>query len=152
MREPRTTLPGIVIRTMGASHIAFAPADLDRRFARESLPDHGNLLANLVRWAAAGNIPVSVEGRGLVDCNLYRQPGHLILHVVNLTSAGTWRAPIDELIPLGPFQVKVKLPAGITGRSVQLLVAGGERTAKIQEGWVAFEIASVIDHEVAVIR
>ncbi len=152
MREPRTNIPGLVLRAAGAGHVAFVPADLDRRFARESLPDHGNLLANLVRWVSAGGIPISVEGRGLVDCNLYRQPGRLILHVVNLTSAGTWRAPIDELIPLGPFQVNVKLPEGVTGRSVQLLVAGGERTATVQQGRVAFEIASLIDHEVAVIR
>jgi hypothetical protein len=28
------------------------PADLDRRFGRDNLPDHGDLLANLVRWAS----------------------------------------------------------------------------------------------------
>jgi hypothetical protein len=34
----------------------------------------------------------------------------VILHVVNLISAGTWRAPIDELIPVGPLKIGVKLP------------------------------------------
>ena len=31
-------------------------------FARDNLPDHGNLLANLVRWAAHDNIPLTVDG------------------------------------------------------------------------------------------
>ena len=29
------------------------PADIDRRYAAEHLPDHAPLLANVVRWAAA---------------------------------------------------------------------------------------------------
>ena len=51
------------------------PADLDRQFGRYNLPDHGNLLANLIRWAAKDNIPLAVECAGLIDCNLYHQPG-----------------------------------------------------------------------------
>src|SRR5438876_990471 len=87
----------------GHGRVAFLPADLDRRFARDNLPDHGDLLANLIRWAARDHIPLSVEGAGLVDCHLYRQPGRLILHLVNLTSAGAWRQPVHELIPVGPL-------------------------------------------------
>jgi hypothetical protein len=59
------------------------------------------LLANLVRWAAASRIPLEVRGAGLIDCHLYRQPGRVILHLVNLTNAGAWRSPVDELIPVG---------------------------------------------------
>ena len=42
-------------------------------FRRDNLPDHGNLLANLVPLAG-GDIPLAVEGPGLIDCHLYRQP------------------------------------------------------------------------------
>ena len=82
---------------------------------RDYLPDHANLLANLVRWTASDNIPLSVQGPGLIDCHLYQQQGRLILHLVNLTSSGTWRSPIDELIPIGPLKVKVKLPIAVSG-------------------------------------
>jgi hypothetical protein len=61
------------------------PADIDRRFAKDNLPDHARLLENLVRWAADGAIPLEVAGPGLIDCHLYRQPGRMILHLVNLT-------------------------------------------------------------------
>ena len=120
-------------------------------FLRENLPDHGDLLANLVRWASSGNIPLSVEGRGLVDCHLYQQPRRAILHVVNLISAGTWRAPIDELIPVGPLKIKVKLPADVHGNGLKFLVSGSSRSATVRQGWAEFEVPSVLDHEVAVI-
>jgi len=74
-----------------------SPADIDRRFAVDNLPDHGDLLANLARWAAKDNIPLEVEGRGWIDCELYHQPGRVIIHPVNLTSAGTWRASVHDM-------------------------------------------------------
>ena len=153
MRQPRTTIPGLVINESRAGRVVFLPADIDRRFAIDHLPDHGDLLANLVRWAARGNLPLEVRGRGLIDCELYRQPGRLILHLVNLTSAGTWRPPVDELIPVGPFQIRVRLPEGVRPSEHE---AAGLRDDKSRcaprEGWVEFEVDSVLDHEVVVLE
>ena len=77
-----------------------------------------------IRWAAADNIPLAVEGTGLIDCHLYEQPGRIILHVVNLTSEATWRAPVDELIRVGPFKITMPLPTGRAKPRARLLVAG----------------------------
>lgn len=151
MRQPKTNIPGLVLRTDGKARVAWLAADIDRCFARDNLPDHANLLANIVRWAAGGAIPLSVEGAGLIDCHLYRQQGRLILHLVNLISAGTWRAPIDELIPVGPLQVKVKLPQDVRGGDVRCLVSGARAAAGVRDGWAVFEVKSLLDHEVAVI-
>ena len=52
------------------------------------------------------SIPLQVEGHGLIDCHVYQQETRTIVHLVNLTSAGTWRAPMDELIAVGPFKVR----------------------------------------------
>ncbi|SPE62777.1 Glycoside hydrolase family 42 domain protein (fragment) [Verrucomicrobia bacterium] len=124
MREPRTDIPALIVnQTGGRGRVAFLPADLDRRFGRDNLPDHATLLTNLVRWAARDHFPLQVEGPGFVDCHLYRQNDKLVLHLVNLTNAGTWRAPVDELIPVGPFRVRVLLPAGAIGKRVRLLVS-----------------------------
>ena len=65
----------------------------------------------VVRWAAGTELPLQVTGTGLLDCHLYEQPGRVILHMVNLTSEATWRAPLDELIRVGPFDVTVRWPA-----------------------------------------
>ncbi len=152
MREPKTDIPGLVLNTTTqGSRIAFLPADLDRRFGRDNLPDHGNLLANLVRWLVKEEIPLSVEGAGLVDCHLYRQPRRAILHLVNLTSAGTWRQPVHEFIPIGPLRIRVKLPVGMHGQNVKLLVANRAVSAVVEKGWCRFEIKSLLDHEVVVL-
>ena len=152
MREPETDIPGLILSTLsGGGRIAFMPADIDRQFGRYNLPDHGNLLANLIRWAAKDDIPLAVECAGLVDCNIYHQPGRLILHMTNLTSAGTWRQPVDEFIPIGPVKVRIRLPEKVAGRSLKLLVSDNKISTAVEKGWIQFTINSISDHEVAVI-
>ena len=147
MRQPKTDIPGLVLK----GRVAYMPADIDRRFGRDNLPDHGDLLANLVRWAAGDRIPLQVEGRGLIDCSLYTQTGRLILHVVNLTSAATWRAPIHELIPIGPLDIKLRLPKDVRPRRAQYLVANRSSAPTVSGEWASLKIESVLDHEVIVI-
>jgi hypothetical protein len=152
MREPDSKLPGLVVSEgAGGSRVAYLAADLDRRYLRELMPDHANLLANLVRWASRESIPLHVQGAGLTDCHLYQQEGRLVLHLVNLTNTATWRAPIDELIPIGPLQVRVKLPTGIAGRSAKLLVSTGSTPVTVNQGWAEFPVKSILDHEVVVL-
>lgn len=148
MRQPKTDIPGLVLK----GRVAFLPADIDRLYTSNSLPDHATLLANLVRWAANGGIPLRLEGRGLFDCNLYTQPGRVIAHIVNLTATG--RTPItdDDLVPAGPLKFGVQLPAGVHGRSIKMLVAGRILTPVIANGWARVVIPSVLDHEVLVIE
>ncbi len=153
MREPRTNIPGLVLNESDQRRVAYLPADIDRRFAIDNLPDHGDLLANLVRWAARGNLPLEVTGRGFIDCELYRQPGRLILHLVNLTSAGTWRAPVHELMPIGPLQVRVRLSKDIQPKTLKTLVSGGASpTLHAESSQVRFEVTSILDHEVVVLE
>ena len=151
-RDTRTSIPGLVFRD-GSSRVVYMPADLDRRYARDNNPDHGDLLANAVRWAAGEDgIPLKVEGRGFLDWHVYRQADRLVLHCVNLTNEGAWRAPVDELIPVGPLRVQLNVPAGFRARHVRLLVAGHTIPARVQGAWTQFELASVLDHEVMVVE
>ena len=152
MRVPETGIPGLVLRdTPEGGRVAYMPADIDRRFSRENQPDHGDLLANIVRWAAAGDIPLRLEGPGLVDAHLYRQPGRLVLHLVNLTSTGSWRSPVHELIPVGPLKVAVRLLPGEDGLRVRSLVRNTRLESTFDDGWIRFEAPSIADHEVVVI-
>jgi hypothetical protein len=152
MRTPKTDIPGLVLNTLSeGSRIAFLPADLDRQFGRYNLPDHGDLIENIVRWTAKEDIPLKVEGKGLLDCHLYKQANRLVLHIVNLTSAGTWRQPVDELIPIGPLKVSIKLQINVNFDILQLLVSKQVIKSTMNNGWCSFEIGSVLDHEVVVI-
>jgi hypothetical protein len=150
LREPKTDIPGLIVNdSSNRGRVAFLPADLDRRLSRDNLPDHGDLLANLILWVARGNVPLRVEGPGLIDCHLYRQRGRVILHLVNLTNAATWRQPIDELIPVGPLRISIKMTGASSG-GVRLLVSNQRVRHVTNKGWITFEIKSILDHEVAI--
>jgi hypothetical protein len=148
MRQPKTDIPGLVLK----GRVAFLPADVDRMYARDNLPDHAALLVNLVRWAANGDIPLQVEGRGLFDCNLYTQPGRVIVHVVNLTATGRMPVTDDDLVPAGPLKVGVRLPSGVHGRKIRMVVAGKSAAPVLAGGWTRLAIPSILDHEVLVIE
>jgi hypothetical protein len=148
MRQPKTDIPGLVLK----GRVAFLPADIDRLYSTNNLPDHAALLANLVRWAANGGIPLQVEGHGLFDCNLYTQPGRLIAHVVNLTATGRMPVTDDDLIPAGPLRLSLLLPAGVRGRSARMLVAEKTAAPVIEKGWARVTIPSLLDHELIVIE
>jgi hypothetical protein len=152
MRNPKSDIPGLILSEHGDAKVAYMPADIDRRYAREHLPDHARLLANVVRWAAGGNVPVSVEGPGLIDCHLYEQPGRMILHLVNLTSEATWRAPLDELIRIGPHEVKLRLPSQLTQPTARLLVTNVAIPVSVQMGMAAIRVESILDHEVVLVE
>ena len=153
MREPRTDVPALLLREAAGSggRVAFSPADLDRCFARDHVPDHGRLLAQLVRWAARRPVPLEVHGLGLLDCHLYRQERRLVLHVVNLTNPAAYRLYATELHPAGPLRVRVAWPADLgPPTSVRRLVAGGTEPCAVAGGWVETTLPSVLDHEVLV--
>jgi hypothetical protein len=152
MREPRTEMAVLVLgeeKTGGRN--AYLAADIDRRFAQHNLPDHGDLLANLIKWCADERSLLKVEGPGLIDCHPYQQEDRVVLHLVNLTSAGTWRSPVHELISVGPVKVGIKLPETVSNPKVRGLVSGRTLAAGEREGWCEFEIESILDHEVVII-
>ncbi len=154
--------PALVLsEKAGRGRVAYLAASLDHAFGKYNLPDHGRLLANLVRWVAAGRIPLQVTGTGLVDCHLYvtasgagglhRQEQQLVLHLVNLSHPGAWRPPLHELIAVGPFEVAVQLPEGTTGTRARCLVSDQATDLAIADGWAHFRVERIVDHEVVVV-
>jgi hypothetical protein len=152
MREPRTKIPGLVVKTTPSSgKVAFLVGDVDRRFAADNLPDHGRLLANLVRWAGGKQLrDLQVEGPGLLDCRLYRQASRLILHLVNLTNTES-RGSVDELIPIGPIKVWAAIPPWLQHKQVRLLVGSGKPKFSFERGKAMVTLSSLLDHEVIVL-
>jgi Hypothetical glycosyl hydrolase 6 len=153
MRQPKTDIPGLVLKEKGKANIAYFPAEIDSRYGKDHLPDHANLLANTVRWSGGDDSRVlDVRGPGLLDCHLYSQRDCFVLHIINLSNEAAWKAPVEELIPVGPLNVSVKLAGGVRGHSAQSLVSRLQISATASDGWTRFEVPSVRDHEVIVIR
>jgi hypothetical protein len=149
MRQPDTRIPGLVCRDLGQARVAWLPADLDRRFARDQLPDHGDLLARLVRWCLRGDLPFEVEAPGLIDCRLHRtRAGDGVLHLVNLNNPNAWRTPVQETVPTGPVRVRLK-SARVRGK-VRGLVSGAPLAQRRAGPWTEVEVPHIDEHEVLV--
>jgi hypothetical protein len=153
MREPRTAIPGLVLRAAaGRGRVAYLPADLDRCFGRDRIPDHGRLLANLVRWASRAPMPLVVDGPGLLDCSLYRQKDRLVLHVVNLTNPAAFHPYATDLHPVGPLRVRLARPMDLRPVRALRLVAGGEAPCVADRDLLELSVDRVLDHEVLAIE
>ena len=125
MRQPRTSIPAIILR----GRCAYLPADIDRCYGRGNLPDHGDLLAGILRWAVGDEPCLEVVGPGTLDCHLYRQRERHILHIINLSGCSPWPGYVEEHLPVGPLEIRLR-------------TAGQTRT---------LQLPRVVDHEMLVI-
>ncbi len=151
MQTPVSNVPALVLREAEQrGRVVYLPADLDRTFGRNRLPDHARLLANLVRWSAHDQIPIDVSGAGFLDCRYYQQQGRRILHIVNLSGFETSQAPAYEYYSVGP--IEVRLAAEESALQARMLVSGDAQDAKPSDGSVCITIDSIADHEVLVIE
>ena len=153
MRQPRSETPAIIAREQGPQRgrVVYFAADVDRRHARQGLPDHGDLLANAIRWAARDRQPLRVEGPGYLDCHVYRQGGRFIVHIVNLSGANQWPGYREEYLPVGPIRVSLAAPEGLGASTVRLTVAGIDVKAFRSDGRIEFEVPNIADHEMVII-
>lgn len=149
MRQAETHIPGLVCREIaGGARIAYLPADLDRRFARDQLPDHGDLLAALARWCLRGDVPLELDAPGMIDCRPWRtRAGETVVHLLNLNNANTWRTPVQEFVPTGPLRLRMRLDSVNAARA---LVGEQRLRIKRRAGWCEVEFPRITDHEVVV--
>ena len=110
------------------------------------------LLARLVRWAVKDDVPLQLDGAGLIDCHLYEQRGRLVLHLVSLTNVSTWRTPVHELVAVGPVRVRVRMEKSSSRTKARSLVSDEALRAESREGWCEFEVKRILDHEVVVVE
>ena len=152
MRQPATDVPALIAReAVGGGRVVYLPGDVDRCAGRQALPDHLDLLAYCLRWAARGPWSLTLEGVGWIDAHLYRQGARRIVHLVNLTAANEWPGYVEDTIPVGPLRVTVRT-AGAAPRSARLAVAGATMPVEAAEGGWTFAIPQLREHELAVIE
>jgi hypothetical protein len=148
---PRTDIPQVFLREVGQGRIGYFPWDLDRTFWDVLDVDHGKLLRNAIAWAMNEEQPVTVVGPGILDVTLWRQKNSLTVHLVNLTNPMMMKGPIRELIPISEQRVRLRLPEGLSARTVRLLVANTTPLFQQANGWLEVIVPSILAHEVVAI-
>ncbi len=151
VRDTRTDIPGVTLRSVGAGRVVYFPWDIDRTFWEVMSPDHGILLANAIRWAANEEQPLRVEGPGVLDVALWKQQSSITAHLVNLSNPMMMRGPFREILPVGPQKIRIQLPDGAKARSVHFLVSEAKPQWRQNGAWVETTTPPIALHEVVAI-
>ncbi len=147
-RQEVTDIPEVFFRQAGRGRVVSVPGDIGRTFWEILEPDHLKLIRNAVEWTLDEPPIVSVEGPGVLDVTAWRQADSLTIHLVNLTNAMMMKGPARDLIPIGPQQVRLRLPEGTTPRRVHLLRQGGALQVVHANRVLSVSVPSILDHEV----
>jgi hypothetical protein len=152
LRSEPTTTPVLLARTAGSgARVVYSAADVDRTAGRDARVDHLQLLANMVRWAVGAAPVLEVAGTGRVDCHLYAKHDALVLHLVNTASSSSIPGTHDELLPIGPFEIRLRFEGISSTSTARALVGETDLSAVCGVGELVVTIPTVEDHEVLVV-
>jgi hypothetical protein len=149
-RTARTDISCLFLR-QPAGRVAYFPFDIDRTFWEVLCVDHLKLLRNTVLWAHNEVPVVEVEGPGLLDVAVWRNPGSITIHLVNLTNPMAMKGPYRDFFPIGPHTVKLALPGDLHAKQARLLVADKSIDLSRSGTQLAVRLPSILDHEVVAI-
>ena len=133
-RLPERPKAAIVERIhTGGGRCLSVPWALDRAYGQLGLPDHGDLLANMVRYLLGGRPSVEACAEGYVDLTAYRREREVLVHLVNLNVQGFQPGYAERCIPIEDVRVvfsgvpleKIGLHSGADGAC---LIQAGTRT------------------------
>jgi len=149
-RVSKTDISCLYLR-QAAGRVAYFPFDIDRTFWEVLSPDHLRLLRNTIAWASNEPQPIEVVGPGLLDTTVWRNPGSITVHLVNLTNPMAMKGPYRDFFPVGAQTIKLRLPGNTRIKQARLLVA--EKIVEVtHEGdTLTLTVPSVLDHEVVAI-
>ena len=146
-RQESTSIPQVFL-TEGRGRVCYFPWDIDRTFWEVLSLDHFHLLRNAVDWATNEQPMLTVNGPGVLDVAVWQQANSMTIHIVNLTNPMMMKGPVRDLLPVGPLQVRFRLPRDAKPRKAHLL-ALNTRPKHVPSGdYLTITVPSVLDHEV----
>jgi len=149
-RTPKTDISCLYLR-QPAGRVAYFPFDIDRTFWEVLCADHLKVLRNTVLWANNEPPIIQVDGPGLLDVTLWRNPGSITIHLVNLTNPMAMKGPYRTFFPVGPLTLRLSLPSDLHPTHGRLLVADTNVDLSRSGSVLTVHVPSILDHEVVAI-
>jgi hypothetical protein len=149
-RTARTDISCLYLR-QPAGRVAYFPFDIDRTFWEVLCVDHLKLMRNTILWANNEAPVVEVEGPGLLDVTVWRNPGSITIHLVNLTNPMAMKGPYRDFFPIGPHTIKLDLQGDLQAKQAQLLVSNKSIDLSRSGSLLTVRVPSILDHEVVAI-
>lgn len=149
--QRQTDEPAVVLRESGKSRMVWFPGDIERTYWITGHSDLLRLLQNAIRWVSHDERVVQVDGAGLIEAFCWETAPGYAVHLLNYNTPNAFHGWVQSASPVGPQRVSMKLPSGVSVRSVELL-RSGQRPAFAFRGQVLqFTVPEVAEYEVATI-
>jgi hypothetical protein len=152
-----TDVPVAVRGVFGRGRTVYFANPVEMLFYRYGFEDLGRIIANAVRWTLADDDLIAVDAPPFVEATLMRQPGRLLVHLVNFPVGKHlnpgWRHPGHTLVAVDGIAIRIRLPAGATLAGARL--ASDESalaTVVTDEGWTTLTVPHLHDHEIVVLE
>ena len=114
-----TRQPAIVeYETGGGGKTIYVAWDLDTAYGYCALPDHGDLIGNMLKYLLKDNPLVRVECDAYIDFKFYKQDNRIIIHLININHTGFSHGYAEKIIPLGPVKIVLNLPNFIPTKAI----------------------------------
>jgi hypothetical protein len=146
---PKTNDPGIVVKELGASRLIYLPGDVCRTAWISGNTDLGRLLQNCVRWVLKDDMPVRVEGEGILESFAWETKPGFAVHLLNYTNPNLHKGYIRAFYPIGAQRVQLTIPAATSITAVKLLRAGQTVPFRQHGNLIEFTVPKILDYEVA---
>jgi Hypothetical glycosyl hydrolase 6/Beta-galactosidase trimerisation domain len=146
-----TDEPAVVLRESRSSRIAYFPGDIERTYWLTGHGDLLRLLHNTIRWIIRDEAIVNVEGDGFIEIFCWETAAGYSVHLLNYTNPDAQHGWLQSTYPLGPQTISLKLPQGVSVKSVELLRTGQTVHAHIENQVLQCTIPRVEDYEVAAV-
>jgi hypothetical protein len=127
----------------GGGRTVYIPWNIGAIFWEVLAPDHGQLIANCVKWALRDRPQIEATGRSVLDIGLREHHDGLAVSLVNLSNPMMMKGPTREVYPVGKQTLSVAIPAGRSFKSARLLVAGMTAAATATDGRVEVEVPGI---------
>jgi len=149
--ERQTDEPAMVLRESGKSRTVWFPGDIERTYWITGHSDLLRLLHNAIRWVSHEERVVQVEGPGLVEIFCWETAPGYAVHLLNYDTPNAFHGWLQTESQVGAQRVRMKLPAGVGVRSVELLRSGQKPAFALREQVLQFTVPGLGDYEVAAI-
>nr|MDO8100586.1 beta-galactosidase trimerization domain-containing protein [Candidatus Njordarchaeota archaeon] len=147
-----TSLPAIVVSDYGKGRTVYFPGKPESIYLSYGWDIWKDLLERSVKWASKTELPITFENLpATVEVQAYHQPKNnlFIVHLVNYMSE--MPRPINETLPVCNVNCSIRIPDGSKIGRVRLLISGEELRWNAKNGYVAFTIPWINEHEIVCI-
>jgi len=149
---PGDGIPAMLAHEYRRGRVVYLPGRSDSSYSYRADEGFPRLIAAAVEWACRGELPVRVEGDGLVGVTLFEQPSRhrWLIHLLNFSAP--WSESFDHVEPIANLRVTVRPPGDASAGDVRAVLSDAQLRARWDRGEVTFTLPRLDEYEIVAVR